>query len=109
MQFDNKGYNVSVVLFIHKWSKIEIKLSVRKKPEEKPIIMINQGKSIFKQCLITDKQRNLPDCSCSINPKEDDHGIMISAFVSKDFGYGFDLTPEQLGQVVNAFRKGKHI
>ena len=83
-----------------------IHLSVKKKPEEKPIIMIGQDKSIFKQFLITAKQWNLPDGSCAINPKEDGQGIMISTFVSRDFGYGFDLTPEQLAQV-NEFRKGK--
>lgn len=33
-------------------------------------------------------------------------GIMLSSFCSRDFGYGFDLSEDQLA-VVNRFREGK--
>ena len=81
-------------------------LSVRKKEHEKPLILIGQDESIFKQYTLSPKQWNLPDGSSAPNPKDDGHGVMLSSFVSRDFGYGHDLTTTQLEQV-NDFRKGK--
>ena len=81
-------------------------LSVRKKIEDRPIIMIGQDECIFKQFLIVGKQWCLPDGSTAVNPKEEGMGIMLSAFVSRDFGYGFDFDPAQLA-VINEYRKDK--
>ncbi len=39
-------------------------------------------------------------------PKDDGQGIMINAFQSREFGFGFDLTPDLL-QEVNFTRQGK--
>ena len=81
-------------------------LSVRKKEGDKPIIMIGQDESVYKQYLINSKQWNLPDGTTAVNPKDEGHGIMLSSFVSRDFGYGWQLTPEQL-LIVNTYRNGK--
>ena len=76
-------------------------LSVRKKEEEKALIFIGQDESIFRQFTLTTKQWTLPNGACAPNPKEEGQGVMLSSFVSRDFGYGFDLTTAQLTQVNN--------
>ena len=69
--------------------------------------MIDQDKCIFKQFLLVKKQWYLPDGTTSVNPKEEGMGIMISSFCSREFGYGFELTQNQLA-TVNAYRQGKN-
>ena len=81
-------------------------LSVRKKENERPIIMIGQDECIFKQFLIVRKQWVLPDGTAALNPKDEGMGIMLSSFCSRDFGYGFKLNPLQLA-IVNRYREGK--
>ena len=68
--------------------------------------MIGQDESIFKQYLLTIKQWHLPDRSCAPNLKEEGQGVMLSSFVSRDFEYGFILTPSQFDQI-NNYRMGK--
>ena len=46
-------------------------LSVRKKDDEKPIIMIGQDECAFKQFLLVKKQWYLPDGATSLNPKDE--------------------------------------
>jgi hypothetical protein len=40
-------------------------------------------------------------------PKDEGLGVMISAFVSREFGFGYCLSPQDL-QKVNSEREGKH-
>ena len=82
-------------------------LGVRKKDEERPIIMIGQDKCIFKQFLLVKKQWILPDGTAAINPKDESMDNMISSFCSHDFGYVFKLSTKQL-LIVNCYREGKH-
>ena len=70
------------------------------------MILIGQDESIFKQFIISPKQWSLPDGTTTTNPKDDGHGIMLSSFVSRDFGYGHDLSQQQLDQI-NSYRNGK--
>ena len=58
----------------------------------------------LKQYLISSKQWNLPDGTFAPKPKEDGQGDMLSSFVSRDFGYSFDLSPKQL-TTVNSYRQ----
>lgn len=67
-------------------------LSVRKKESEKPLILLGQDESIFKQYTLSPKQWSFPDGTTTPNPKEDGQGVMLSSFVPRDFGYGHDLT-----------------
>ena len=82
-------------------------LSVRKREDELPLILIGQDKSILKQYAITPKQWTLPDGATSTNPKEDGQGVMLSSFVSRDFGYSHNLSQTELNEV-NEYRKGKN-
>ena len=43
----------------------------------------------------------------SAPPKNDGKKVMVSTFCSRDFGFGFDLTQEQLDKV-NKYREGKY-
>ena len=82
-------------------------LSVRKKEDEKPIIMIGQDECIFKQFLFTHKYWALSDGTTPPMPKEEGQGVMLSSFCSREFGYGFPLTQAQLDHI-NEYRKGQH-
>ena len=68
--------------------------------------MIGQDVCIFKQYLVVKKQWVLPDGTAAVNPKDEGIGIMLSSFCSRDFGYGFKLSPSQL-VIVNNYRMGK--
>jgi hypothetical protein len=81
-------------------------LSVRKPPNAKPLICFGQDECIFKQYIFSHKSWTAPDGQKAVIPKDDGLGVMISAFVSREFGYGMELSPEELQQVNNE-REGK--
>jgi hypothetical protein len=77
-------------------------LSVCKDPQEKALI----DECIFKQYTMSTKSWVGPNGDTVPVPKDDGQGIMISAFQSREFGFGLDLTPDLL-QEVNVTRQGK--
>jgi hypothetical protein len=81
------------------------KLSVQKQAEEKPIICFGQDEAIMKQYCFTTKAWTAPTGQKAIVPKDEGMGVMISAFVSREFGFGIKLTQEQLS-LVNQARRG---
>ncbi len=81
-------------------------LSVRMKKEEKPLIMFGHNEAIFKQYLLTKKSWYGPDGMSVLVPKDDGQGVMISAFQSRELGFGVKLTQEQLDEI-NFVRRGK--
>ena len=74
---------------------------MRRDTSKKPIIIIGQDESIFKQYCLSKKQWFLPDGSTNANPKDEGQGIMISAFVSRDLGFGFNISPHDLRRINN--------
>ena len=82
-------------------------LSVRMPPGTKPLIKFGQDECIFKQYLISTHKWYLHDGTNSVDPKTEGDGVMISAFVSRDFGFGLPLTHQQL-QDVNRYRQNQH-
>jgi hypothetical protein len=83
-------------------------LSVRMPPNTKPLIGFGQDECIFKQYLFSSKAWTTPDGQKPVIPKDEGLGVMLSAFVSREFGFGMKLTVEDLRQV-NEYRQGKHI
>ena len=81
-------------------------LSVRKPVDKKPLFIIGQDKCIFKQYIFTKKGWYNSEGAMQLIPKDDGIGLMISAFVSHEFGYGFELSDGDL-QKVNDYRRGK--
>ena len=76
-----------------------------KKKNERPIVMFGQDECIFKQFLFSHKQWVLPDGTTPPMPKDEGQGVMLSSFVSCEFGYGMDLSSSQLVHI-NEYRKG---
>ena len=67
-------------------------LSVRKPPDQKPLIIFGQDECIFKQYTFSKKAWRSPDGALPLIPKDEGAGIMISAFISREFGYVMILT-----------------
>jgi hypothetical protein len=83
------------------------KLSVRMPLNTRPLICFGQDECIFKQFLFTGKAWTSPDGQKPVIPKDEGLGVMISAFVSREFGFGLSLSDADL-QKVNEHRQGKH-
>jgi hypothetical protein len=81
------------------------RLSVRFPNHLKPLIIIGHDECIFKQYSLSKKYWVAPDGQRVLVPKDEGQGVMVSAFQSREFGFGLELTPEQLN-VVNQARRG---
>jgi hypothetical protein len=69
----------------------------------KPLVYFGQDEAIMKQYCFTSKSWTAPTGQKAIIPKDDGMGVMISAFVSREFGFGLQLSQQQL-QKVNEVR-----
>ena len=67
---------------------------------------MGQDECIFKQYLFNPKQWVLPDGTRPLLPKDEGQGTMVSAFCLREFGFGLNLTKEELVRV-NVQRSGK--
>ena len=81
-------------------------LSVFMPPNPKALIGFGQDESILKQYAFTPKAWCAPDGTRGLIPKDEGAGVMISAFVSREYGFGMDLSPDDLARV-NQTRNGK--
>jgi hypothetical protein len=81
-------------------------LSVGKGSDELPLICFGHDECIFKQFIMTNKSWIGPNGETVAVPKDDEQGLMISAFQSREFGFGMPLNEEQLKEV-NKYREGK--
>lgn len=68
-------------------------LSVRRPPQEKPIISMGQDECIFKQYAHTPKAWTSPEGKRAIIRKDDGLGVMISAFVTSEWGFNKSVSP----------------
>ena len=83
-------------------------LSVRKDPNKKPIMMLGQDECINKQFTFSPASWTLPNGKKPLLPKDEGAGVMISAFTSRELGYGpVELTQDQLDKV-NSIRRGRN-
>jgi hypothetical protein len=81
-------------------------LSVFKPPNSKPLIGFGHDVSILKQYAFTTKAWTAPNGTRGLIPKDEGAGVMISAFVSREYGFGMDISPDDLARV-NERRNGK--
>jgi hypothetical protein len=93
---------------LNEGTKFRGNLSVKKHENERPLLMFGQDKAIFKQFLLTKKSWCGPNGETVLVPKNEGQGLMISAFQSREFGFGFQINKEQLAEV-NIVRRGKNI
>ena len=83
------------------------KMSVRAPAQSKPIKILGQDESVFSQFLFPTKSCWIgPNKERGLFPKSNGEGYMISAFVSRDSGFGLPITEEQLVRI-NAYQQGK--
>ena len=80
----------------------------RKDKERKPILPFGQDEAIFKQYTLSSSSWFTPDGTSPLRPKCEGHGVMVSAFTSQAFGFGFDKF-EDIKEEVNNYRKGKNM
>ena len=73
--------------------------SVRSDPGEKPIIIFGQDKAIYNQNSSKTYQWVGPNSERPLLPKNNGMGKMVSAFQSRESGWGIEMTDEQLHQV----------
>jgi len=81
------------------------RISVRVPPESTPIEVFGQDESVFSQFIFPTKSWIGPNQERGLFPKSLGEGLMISAFVSRDSGFGMPLSPAQLDEV-NYSRRG---
>lgn len=81
-------------------------VSVRKPPNAKPIVVFGQDEAIFRSTCLNQSGWTL-DGETTLRSKGTGKGFMVSALCSREFGFGFPLTEEQLAQV-NEARAGKN-
>ena len=81
------------------------KLSVRLKEGERPLISLGQDECIFKQYLLKSKSWTHEGKRVLV-PKDEGYGVMISAFMSRELGFGVVISQEQLDEI-NQTRRGK--
>jgi hypothetical protein len=79
--------------------------SVLKADGDKLVFMFGHDEACFRQNSFTTKAWVTPTGQRCLIPKDEGRSIMISAFQSREFGFGMTLTADQLGRI-NAHRRG---
>ena len=67
-------------------------------------MMFGQDEAIMKQKLLTLFSWTMPDGAKPLNPKDEGQGVMLSAFTSRELGFGFSVPPNILAEVNNKRR-----
>ncbi len=86
---------------------IEARTSIRVSKLVRPLMIINQVESVFAQYseyLLLSKQWIEPKGQVPLLPKSEGNGYMLSAFVLREFGFGRQMTDDEL-QTVNTARQ----
>jgi hypothetical protein len=82
-------------------------MSVRAPHGSRPLEIYGQDESVFSQFMFPSKSWVGPNQERGLFPKSLGEGLMISAFVSRDTGFGMPMTDQDLTKV-NALRRGMH-
>ena len=82
------------------------KPSARRDQSKKMMVKIGHGEAIVKQFTLSKKSWYGPNGEAALLPKEEGLGIMLSGLMSREFDWGFLMSPEQL-QMVNQASKGE--
>ena len=81
--------------------------SIRVSSRAKPIMIVGQDESVFAQYLLGSKTWVGPKGQRPLLPKSEGEGYMLSAFVSRELGFGRSLTEDELTRINNERRIGK--
>ena len=72
---------------------------MRKDPQQKPLLILGQDECIFKQYLFSQGVWVLPNGVKQLIPKDEGQGVMLSSFVSRELGYGFQIDEQTLCEI----------
>jgi hypothetical protein len=75
--------------------------------EEPMLIILGHDETIIKQFALTVKGWVGPNGETAVVPKDDGAGIMLSAFRSREFGFGLEMSEQDL-ELVNEYQKDKN-
>ena len=81
--------------------------SIRATPNQKPLIIVGQDECIFHQYLLNLKGWVGPNGERCLDPKTIGEGLMISAFKSRDLGFGHRPFTQEEVVKINQHREGK--
>ena len=85
---------------MNKESEFGGNLSVQFDTSKRPLVVLGQDECIAKQYLFTQKTWHGSNGEQALIPKDEGFGLMISAFISHEFGFGMlDLMTGQLQRV----------
>ena len=70
-------------------------------PDKKRLIKIGQDECIVKQFIFCHKQWVGPNGERPLLPKDEGQGVMLSAFTSLEFGFGFKMLTDNELAIVN--------
>ena len=79
-----------------KFENLDPKILIKFPPNTKPLILIGQDESCFKQSCYSKKCWTCPSGEMKLLPKSDGYTWMISAFISRDFVVGLVVNDEEL-------------
>jgi hypothetical protein len=79
--------------------------SIRVSLKTRPLMIVGQDESVFAQYLLGSKTWVGPKGQRPLLPKSEGDGYMLSAFVSREFGFGRELSVAELDKV-NGERRG---
>ena len=78
-------------------------LSVCKLKHEKPLIIFGQDEYIFKQFIFRNKCWTPSSGETPLTPKDKGQGLMLSGFVSREYGFNWKLDENEL-KTINEYR-----
>jgi hypothetical protein len=84
--------------------KATTSIRVHSKARSRPIMIVGQDESVFAQYLLGAKTWIGPKGQRPLLPKSEGDGYMLSAFVSREFGFGRLLTSDELAKINSARR-----
>jgi hypothetical protein len=107
IEFHVDFWNRFVGTEAHQGLRQEATKSIRVSMEAKPIMIIGQDESVFAQYLLGSKTWVGPKGQRPLLPKSEGEGYMLSAFVSRELGFGRKMTGDELTKINNERRIGK--
>jgi hypothetical protein len=82
-------------------------VSERRPPDTKPLMVFGQDECVFNQFLLSGKQWVGAEGQRALLPKTEGMSLMLSAFQSRETGFGMKLSALQLDEI-NEMRRGKN-
>jgi hypothetical protein len=79
--------------------------SIRVSAAVRPLMIIGKDESVFAEYLLSSKQWIGPKGQVPLLPKSEGVGDMLSAFVSREFGFGRQMSQDELAAVNMARQK----